>query len=107
MDYRFLVRNTGKDEPQVAFTIDKLSDVFEDPAGRPRANIDLINMDWQSKGEVLPITNNDEAALDVFKDLVEISFSEYAEKFSANYLAFKDAEVKAMPNNAFARVNSA
>lgn len=90
-----MVRNVGKDEPQVAYIIDKLSDVFEDPTGRSRENMDLINMVWQSKGEALPITTTDEAALDVFKGLVEMGFSEYAEKFRTNYLAFKDAEANA------------
>ena len=42
--------------------------------------------------EGLPITNNDEEAMEVLKGLVEMGYSEYAEKFRTNYLALKDAE---------------
>ncbi len=91
--YRFFVRNLGDGaDSQIAYMIDPLSEVFEDPTGRPRKNMDLIDMVRISKGEVLPVTETDEDALDVCKGLIEMGYNEYAETFRTNYLAIKDAD---------------
>ena len=93
--FRFFIRNTGDgDDPVIAHMIDPLSEVFEDPTGRPRENMNLIDMVWMSKGQTLPITETDEEALDVFKGLLEMGYNEYAETFRTNYIAFKDAEAE-------------
>jgi hypothetical protein len=91
--YRFFVRNTGDgDDPIIAHIIDPLSEVFDDPTGRPRVNMNQIDMVWMSKGQTLPITETDEDALDVYKGLLEMGYNDYAETFRTNYLAFKGAE---------------
>ena len=93
--FRFFVRNIGDgDDAQFSYMIDPLSEVFDDPTGRPRENMNLIDMVWMSKGQTLPITETDEDALDAFKGLLEMGYNEYAETFRTNYVAFKDAETE-------------
>lgn len=91
--FRFFIRNIGDgDDAQFSYMIDPLSEVFDDPTGKPREHMDLIDMVWMSKAQTLPITETDEDALDVYKGLLEMGYNEYAETFRTNYVAFKDAE---------------